>query len=364
MRKGLVFLIFVFAFQGISHGELSITYDHHGDMRPFFSTENGLIWTKIRQIPDELVLNQFGDRLGDQVPVFMLSPVEDLAFAVWAMNEGDYEIVYSKFEEGAWSDPINISNDHLNDVQPTIDIDSIGNLFIAWQKEYSNIAQIFASGISAGTHDIVHPIRISDGLSDATAPSLKAVGEDVFVAYQETEITGDDFIIILKVNFKRYEDGVIVGNGGGAEGCIGRVGEIVVNHLDGNGGGIIAKSANPNLQRLTSRAPTVLPDGEGRLARHPTGDGVRPGVQLHYNGCILWADWVNTKTTMGFSVYDPYADVFGESMLMDLDDLSNVPEAREAIESFVNQLFGCLQDEGSDELSDTEGEDDEDEIGD
>ena len=353
MRKGLVFLILIFSFHGLSHGELSVDVNRHGEAKLHFQTKGGLVWTKFRRIPDNRVLNLFGDRLGDQAPCFGINPASGMPMAVWALNEGDYEIVYSRFDQGSWIQPIKIENeplDFFNDVLPSIDFDALGNLFIVWQKEMGFSGQIYVSGIAPGTGEIVHPKRVSDDFYyDATSPFLKVVGEETFVAYEERDPFGFDFIIIVKIDFKRDEEGIIIGNGGESEGCIGRVGTIIRNHSNDNGDGTPSGTGSQSGGSL--RAPSTLyPSQHNRMLRHPLGDEVRAEVELHYNGCALWADWINTKSEMGYSVYEN--EEFGEANYVRIRDLVDVPSAREKIGKIIEREYCGFQDEDEDQDED------------
>ena len=98
----------------------------------FVDGDSGSIWKPQRSgIDSNLLLNPLGDLRGDQFGDWSTNPATGLAEVVWSRNTyGQFEIVFSWFEDGAWQEPINISRSIGNDLTPKLDHDLNGSRYV------------------------------------------------------------------------------------------------------------------------------------------------------------------------------------------------------------------------------------------
>lgn len=149
-----------------SAAELSVTLDDTGSFSGFYrdmAPENGLIWEKTSLVDDSLVLNRWGDDLGDRKPshdsVIMpgvpdetdLSDAEDaeresmwvMPMAVWPHPMGDdTELAYSTFCSGRWSDYelVELIDNKYDDHDPVLLGLENQAVLVWWQAEPSPVA--------------------------------------------------------------------------------------------------------------------------------------------------------------------------------------------------------------------------------
>ena len=107
---------------------------------------------------------------------------------VWYGFDGEYyQIVYSRFSDGDWSDPRTISDGYPDSVNPAIAVDSEDNLHVVWYKftHASKTYQVFHRQYEASREEWLGQRMLSDDLFTATNVSLAITPDDrVIVVYE------------------------------------------------------------------------------------------------------------------------------------------------------------------------------------
>lgn len=102
------------------------------DPIPYYQ-EPHLIWQTFRDDVDpELILNAQGVKDLDGRPDVAIDPLTELPHVVWAHNKGtDFDIAYSSWEQGAWSETEYLTSNALNQLDPRIFV-SEQAIYVVW----------------------------------------------------------------------------------------------------------------------------------------------------------------------------------------------------------------------------------------
>jgi hypothetical protein len=98
--------------------------------------------------------------------------------AVWSESDGiRNEIFYSERKDGAWSEPVMISDDYYDNMYPVIDRDSSGRRWVFWSGyDDGHMDLRYTSGLEAQWQEVA---SLESPMQNNTAPSVLIDDEDV-----------------------------------------------------------------------------------------------------------------------------------------------------------------------------------------
>lgn len=121
----------------------------------------------------------------DGAPVF--ATADGWTYSAWAYrSDGEFAIAIS-FRDvyHDWSDPVYVGlNDGLDQVDPTLISDALGNLYLAFSVRQSG--EIWMTAKWAARDSWFSPQRISIGADIGGTPALKIVGDSVVLAFRSS----------------------------------------------------------------------------------------------------------------------------------------------------------------------------------
>ena len=90
---------------------------------------------------------------------------------IWAESDGvRHEIFTSSYQSGAWSEPVMITDDNADNVNPSIDVDSKGRKWAAWSAVEDGEVEIRYSVYADGTWK--EATKFPSDLSSNTKPTI------------------------------------------------------------------------------------------------------------------------------------------------------------------------------------------------
>ena len=214
-------------------------------------------WDIIRTHVDPgLILNAYGDANGDGAPAFGMNPVTGAPEVVWSWWDGnDHEIALSRWQEtGGWSEWEILTDNDVDDLDPSISIDELGTRRVSWWRAGAP-DQVWFTEQSAGTDGWSGEERVTVVVEAGLRPSVIEESGVVRVAYQRQAASAT---------------------------------EIVVSTRQGGWHATVVAS--------TSYAG---PEGDGDI-----------DVQIHTRDGRIWIDWVDSGGFLAFSVFDPQTDTW------------------------------------------------------
>jgi len=203
-----------------------------------------------------LILNATGDANGDGAPAFGMNSVTGAPEVVWAWWDGnDHEIVVSRWlETGQWSEWEILTDNDVEDFDPSISIDGQGTRRVSWWRA-GTPDQVWFTEQSVGTDSWSGEERVTLVVEAGLLPSVIEQSGLVRVAYQRQAGEGS---------------------------------EIVVSTREGGWQASVISA--------TSYAG-------------PAGDG-DIDVQIHVRDGKIWTDWVDGDGVLAFSVLDAQTDTW------------------------------------------------------
>ena len=206
-------------------------------------------------IDPSLILNATGKDNGDYGPAFAINPVTGNPEVAWAWWDGtDYEIALSRWTGSGWSAWEILTDNAVDDLDPSITIDPAGTRRVSWWRAGSP-PQVWLLERFAGGGDWAPEERVTQVVEDGSRPGVVAVSGLVRVAYQRE------------------------GSG---------VREVVVSTREG--------TWQPEVLATTSY---MGPGGDGDI-----------DVVAHQRGTTVWVDWVTADGMLAYRVYDPQTDTW------------------------------------------------------
>lgn len=152
-----------------------------------------LAWQPVIPPASSQTLNPSGSVDGDQPPGLAIGSTTGFPIAVWSVWDGtDFEIVLSLFDGDAWSPREQVTNNSVNDTDPSVTSREDGSTAVVWRSD-SLIPRIqYREREPTGTWSPI--VDVSDGSQSAAHPVLIANGGRVRVAYIEAGGGGTRFV--------------------------------------------------------------------------------------------------------------------------------------------------------------------------
>ena len=120
---------------------------------------------------------------------------------IWAESDGlRHEIFTSSYQSGAWSEPVMITDDNADNLNPSIDVDSKGRKWAAWSAVEDGDVEIRYSVYEAGTWK--EAMKFPSDLSSNTKPTIIVDDADIpWLAWSGNNGDLDD------IYYSRFVDG-------------------------------------------------------------------------------------------------------------------------------------------------------------
>jgi len=194
--------------------------------------------------PGRIVLNPGGEANGDGQPSILRNPAAGLALVAWSRNSASgYDVVISRFDNGAWTDPQVVAGTSANELDPQLVLDPDGSIHLFFW-------------VDGATPQVLYTHAPAD-LSAWSAPTV--VSQPGEPACRPAGIVHGG---VLRVAYEVHDFGF--GNSPR---------EVVLARQEAGG-------FTPEVVAMTNNL-----------------DEVRP--QVHSHAGKLWVDWVDAQTTGG-----------------------------------------------------------------
>lgn len=151
------------------------------------------IWQATLSPVSSQTLNPSGAQDGDLPPALAISSERGTPTAVWAEWDGsDFEITLSRFDGGSWSPQERLTDNSLDDTQPTVASREDGSTAVVWRAGLPVPRIQYRQHQTSGVWSPV--IDVSDGSQSAMSPAVIATNGRVHVSF--VEIGGDGSKIV------------------------------------------------------------------------------------------------------------------------------------------------------------------------
>lgn len=236
---------------GLSLGEVSIGEKGSDDFIFAAGGDNGTPypWGRVRQ---DAALGLFLQPDADQAfngPMdFAVNPSTSRPEVVWSRFDGnDFEIVLSRWDGIAWSDPEPLTDNSVDDLDPAIAFTHTGSALVSWWREEGERQVWFLENL--GGADWSGEDRVTALPETGSLPAVASAGTGTRVVFQTEAGSATEIAVATRENgWSRV---------------------------------VIAETTYQG------------PEGDGSLF-----------ARIHSRDGRLWADWVDGPGEMGYSVYD------------------------------------------------------------
>jgi Neuraminidase (sialidase) len=167
------------------------------------STDGGVTWSAPVNVS-----NNDGGSYGPAI----VADAGTIHVAWWDNTPGNAEIFYSNSTDGGatWSAPVNVSNNSVGSVGPTIAVDS-GTIHLAWGDDTPGNPEIFYSNSTDGGTTWSAAVNVSNNIGASYVPLIAVYAGNVYLAwYDDTPGNSEIFYAGPEVS--------IVGSVGGGTG--------------------------------------------------------------------------------------------------------------------------------------------------
>jgi len=195
-------------------------------------------------IPSRIILNPNGEANGDGEPSILRHPSTGLALVAWARNsENGFDVVLSRFENGAWTEPQVIAGTPANELDPHLVLDADGIVHLFYWVD-GTTPQVLHTQAPADLSSWSSPVMVSQPAQPACRPAGAFWNGVLRVAYEVHDFGYGNSP--RQVVLSRYEGGAFV----------------------------------PEIVAMTNNLGAVRP-------------------QVHSHAGHLWVDWIDAETTGG-----------------------------------------------------------------
>lgn len=121
----------------------------------------------------------------DGALVEVYNPVNGQTWAAWAYRSGaEYDLAVTvNYGNGLWSEPVFIgSRDGIDQIQPSLAVDSGGNLYLAFTTGRSG--RVFVSNLPRGSVAWSTPAPVALARARGFSPALRIIGDRLVLAYR------------------------------------------------------------------------------------------------------------------------------------------------------------------------------------
>ena len=151
-----------------------------------------LRWIPYRKILPRQILNPSGAARRDGRPDAVFHPVLGAAFVTWAYNNGtEHDIAFAHWNGLTWTTPEFVTSDTENHIDPRINLSAVGGIQIVWAVDGEDSRILFSRRrIDDGRWS--DPVRVTAPREHVANPTIAAIGDSVWVAYEEVvEVDGE-----------------------------------------------------------------------------------------------------------------------------------------------------------------------------
>jgi hypothetical protein len=142
------------------------------------------LWSALRPVPDEGILNSDGDQRGDGRPDTAIDPTTGNPVVVWAYNLGtDYEIALARWTGSEWGSPRFLSAGPENDLDPRLFIRPGGFVHVVWWQDGPTPEVVLMNGM-LGLDPWGPPITVTAGGETGRRPSVAVFDDKLHVAFE------------------------------------------------------------------------------------------------------------------------------------------------------------------------------------
>lgn len=133
-------------------------------------------------------LNPNGSSSGDGPPAILVHPHTGEAIVAWARNtSGAFDIVISRFHDGAWTEPVVVAGGLVDEIDPSLAADAEGTIHLVFGTEGSDRAIWHVEGAS-DLSSWSEPVRVSESGVAAARPDIVVHESVVRVVYESHDL--------------------------------------------------------------------------------------------------------------------------------------------------------------------------------
>lgn len=145
--------------------------------------------------PSSQILNPVGASEGDHAPALAIGLGTGLPIAVWAEWDGnDYELVLRRFDGTSWSPTEQITDNSIDDTEPSIASRATGSIAVAWRAAHPVPRVQYRQREATGSWSPI--VDVSDGSHEAAHPVVMTGGGQVRVAFVEVGSGGSNVVTV------------------------------------------------------------------------------------------------------------------------------------------------------------------------
>jgi hypothetical protein len=147
------------------------------------------IWKRLSNPESGVIpVNTSGSDNGDGVPSIVQNPVTGESIVAWARNSAQgFDVVVSRFTEGAWTDPAVVAGGSGDQADPWLAVSPDGTVHLAYAAAGAEHAVWYRSAPS-DLSSWTAPLRVSEPEVAATMPSLVVHDGIVRVVYEAHDV--------------------------------------------------------------------------------------------------------------------------------------------------------------------------------
>jgi hypothetical protein len=201
MRRRVALLVFLvgFGLAEVGRAEVAIPFGPPGTG----SGRHGLLVSIIGDAPDPfpqvwerlssptsgtIPLNPNGSSTGDGSPATLIHPLTGEAIVAWARNTaGSFDVVISRFHDGAWVEPIVVAGELVDEIDPSLAADAEGTIHLVFATDGEDRGIWHVEG-AADLSSWSEPVRVSEPGAAASRPDAVVHESILRVVYESHDL--------------------------------------------------------------------------------------------------------------------------------------------------------------------------------
>lgn len=276
----------------------------------------GQVWAPVRSgLPPERILNPEGDLHGDILDDWGVNPVSGMPEVAWSRQRGDgYDVVFSWWDGQVWQGPVAVSHSSFgtSHLRARLYHDLDGSRYVMWTARGSDDSDALLAASLPGDPYFCHPRRMHPDDVEGLLPSGVMTDLSLLTIHEEVRPSGDRFLELLEwALIEPWARGVPVDN------PVNR-GETEI----GDGAASSMQAPRPDSG-----------EGPSRPSADTFEDEVPSDPRVYLEDDVLWVDWVDSSTRMGYSVWEN-GDL-GPNHYVSIDGPGDLSRARKKIRQTV-----------------------------